>query len=277
MAEHDLIDGYRSALQRRLRFKSNVEEIADEVEDHLRSAVENLVRLGSDRDTAQRLTLARFGDPNLVARSFATTTTGGLCMPTRFTRVAGHLAIAAALAWVAVGVFSVFGQTSLVTEFSEVTYLFWAILILFAASATVVALVGLLRRAGAGGGWREWTATVILVLCVFALAAFAWFWPVGGALLTIGALIIVLRARAASLPLGASMWLLVIAFPAGTGLFFGLRLLQVGPVDEYGDYPVGFVAGIVLATVLFAFALARLGRWLAQEEPVDGPDRLVGV
>src|SRR5262245_37733318 len=124
MAEHDLIDGYRSALLRRLRFKSNVDEIADEVEDHLRSAVERLVRLGNDRDTAQRITLARFGDPVLVARSFATTTTGGLCMPTRFTRTAGYIAIAAAIAWMAAGAFSVFGQTSMVTEFSEVTYFF---------------------------------------------------------------------------------------------------------------------------------------------------------
>src|SRR5262245_38782359 len=192
MADHDLIDGYRLALLHRLRFRSNVDEIVDEVEDHLRSAVESLVRLGNDHDMAQRLTLARFGDPVIVARSFAITTTGGLCMPTRFTRAAGYIAIAAAIAWVAAGAFSVFGQTSMITEFSELTYFAWATVILFAALATFVALIGLLRRAGMGGGWLEWIATAILVLCVFALAAFAWFWPVGGALLSIGALLVVL-------------------------------------------------------------------------------------
>jgi hypothetical protein len=71
--------------------------------------------------------------------------------------------------------------------------------------------------------------------------------------------------------------LLVLAFPVGNGLFLGLRYLQVGPVDEYGDYPIGFVAGIVLATLLFAAALARLGRWLAREEPLDSADRMVGA
>jgi hypothetical protein len=69
----------------------------------------------------------------------------------------------------------------------------------------------------------------------------------------------------------------VLAFPVGTALFLGLSYLQVGPVDEYGDYPVGFVAGIVVAAVLFAAALARLGRWLAREEPLDGSDRMVGA
>jgi hypothetical protein len=247
------------------------------VEDHLRCAVESLVRLGNDRDAAQRLTLDRFGDPSIVAISFATTTTGGLCMPTRFTRAAGYLAIAAAIAWVAAGAFAIFGQTSLVTEFSESMYLLWAVLILFAAVATFVGLIGLLRRAGVGGGFTLWMVATVLAACVVALAAFAWFWPVGGGLLSVGALIVVLRARAAVLPLDSSIWLLVLAFPVGTALFLGLQFLQVGPVDEYGNYPVSFVAGIVLATLLFAGGLARFGRWMSQEDPIDISDPVVGV
>ena len=272
MAEHDLIDSYRAALRRRLPRWSHVDDVIDEVEDHLRSAVERLVRLGNDPDAAQRLTLERFGDPSIVARAFLTTPTGGLRMPTRFTRASGYIAIAAALAWIAAAAFTVFGQTSLVTEFSEVKYFAWAALILFAASATLIAFIGLLRRAGAASGARAWIPTAPLVASVFVLVAFAWFWPAGGTLLSLGSLIVVLRARAAALPLDASSWLLVLAFPAGTGLFLALRYLQVGPVDEYGDYPLGFVFGILLAALLFAAALARLGRWLTREEPFDGTD-----
>jgi hypothetical protein len=37
------------------------------------------------------------------------------------------------------------------------------------------------------------------------------------------------------------------------------------------------VAGIVLAALLFPAALARLGRWMAGEEPLDSTDRTVGA
>jgi hypothetical protein len=275
VAEHDLIGNYRAALRGRLPGWSHMDDVLDEVEDHLRSTVEQLVRLGNDHETAQRLTLARFGDPSLVAHAYATTRTGGLRMPSRLTRASGYVAIAAAIAWVVAGAFAVIGQTSLITEFSAAKYFVWAALILCAALATVVALFGLLRRAGAAGDWRAWIATALLVIGVLTLGGFAWFWPAGGALLAVAALIVVLRARAAALPMGASSWLLVFAFPAGTALFLGLRYLQVGPVDEYGDYPLGFVVGIVLATLLFAAALVGLGRWLTREEPLD--DRTVAV
>ena len=277
MAERDLIDDYRAALLVRLPGRSNVADIADEVEDHLRSAMEKLVRLGSDPDTAQRLTLERFGDPRIVAQAFLTNATGGVCMPTRFTRTAGYIAIAAAIAWVAAGAFTVFGPSGLLTEFSEPMYAVWAVLLLVATVTTLVAMIGLLRRAGTGSSGSGRLAAVLLVACVFMLTVFAWAWPAGGALLTIGALLVVLRARSAGLPLDASSWLLVVAFPVGTALFFVLRYLEVGPVDGYGDYPVAFVSGIGLAALLFAAALARVGRWLSREEPVDESDRMVGA
>jgi Zn-dependent protease len=83
-------------------------------------------------------------------------------------------------------------------------------------------------------------------------------------------------ARAAALPLDAWSWWLVLAFPAGIGLFLGLWLLRVGPVDEYGNYPLAFVSGTIVATVLFAGALARIGRWLSNEDPSD-EERLINV
>ena len=275
MAEPDLIDGYRAVLRRRLPRTSNMDDLLDEVEDHLRSTVEHLTRSGVDVPTAQRMTLERFGEPLVVARAYATTPTGGLRMPTRFTRAAGFVAIAAALGWLAVGAFAVFGPTSLLGEFSELQYAVWAAMILFTAMATIIAVLGLLRRAGAARSGSAWVAVPVLVACVFLLAAFAWFWPAGGALLTLGCLIAVLQARAAGLPTGVSIWLMVLAFPAGTGLFFALHSLEVGPVDEYGDRPLAFVLGIMLAAALFAVALARLGRWLAREVPLDRPDRAI--
>ena len=54
-------------------------------------------------------------------------------------------------------------------------------------------------------------------------------------------------------------------------------ILLTLPVDEYGNYPVAFFSGTIVAAVLFAAALARVGRWLAREVPLDGADGMLGA
>ena len=110
------------------------------------------------------------------------------------------------------------------------------------------------------GQWRARIATMPLLVCVLLLTAVAWSWPAGLALVTVGSLILVLRARAAALPLDASRWMLVLAVPVGTGLFLALWS---------GGHPLAVPAGVARAVLKFSAALARFGRWLTRETPLD--------
>ncbi len=101
MAEYVLIDGYVDTLRTRVRWRRDVDDLVAEVEDHLYSTVERFEATGTDSQLAQRKTLERFGDPDLVADAFASTPRGGIAVPTKFTRFAGLAAIFASVSWAA--------------------------------------------------------------------------------------------------------------------------------------------------------------------------------
>lgn len=81
MAGHDLIEVYMQQLRASLRWRLDVDDLVDEAADHLHQTTARLIRAGADPAAAQTETLARFGDPTLVAHSFARTAYGGLAMP----------------------------------------------------------------------------------------------------------------------------------------------------------------------------------------------------
>ncbi len=93
--DHDLIDGYLMELRRALRWRADLDDVCAEVEDHLRENAERLVATGVAPAEAQRRTLECFGDLGMVARSFAATPSGGLAVPTTFTRRSGRIAVGA--------------------------------------------------------------------------------------------------------------------------------------------------------------------------------------
>lgn len=272
MASPDLIDAYAARLGRLLRWRPDAANLVDETTDHLRSAAGQLIRDGADPLQAQRIILERFGDAALVARSFAVTAAGGLRMPTRFTRAAGHAALAAAVAWLAAGAAAVFGHTELL-GWSAVGYYAWSVVAAMAAAGTLVTVAGSLARAGAGRGTWCGAAVALAGLAVAALAAVPWFWPLGGALLTGATAIAIGQLRAARLPVLWPAWLAPAAFPAGFACFAALDYLRAGPADSYGDYQVASLAGFAVGAVLLALSLVGLGRWLRRETPLTCPSR----
>ena len=61
MAGYDLIDSYLGELAERLRWRRDVDELIDELGDHLWARAEELELAGEELDVAQRAALERFG------------------------------------------------------------------------------------------------------------------------------------------------------------------------------------------------------------------------
>ena len=101
MAEYAVIDRYLSELEREVRWIRDAEDIIEEVTDHLLEAVAVHTRRGLDRIAAQKRALTEFGDPTLVGRAFASTRSGGIAMPTEFTRRSGVALVASSFLWLA--------------------------------------------------------------------------------------------------------------------------------------------------------------------------------
>ena len=100
MARHALIDRYVDTMRDRIRWRRDLDDLVSEIEDHLYSSVELLLATGVDADAAQRTTLDRFGDPEVLAVAYASTPSGGIAMPTRTTRLYGTIAAIAATLWI---------------------------------------------------------------------------------------------------------------------------------------------------------------------------------
>jgi len=268
MADSDLISEYVTALRTSLRSRPDVDDLASEVDDHLRCAAVRLQARGLDPATAQREVLARFGDATLVSHAFATTASGGTVMPTRLTRTAGTFAIAAAVAWVAVA------PAALICAGSadwQAHYFILALTALVASVCTTVALFGLLRRAGSAGVLAA-VALTLAILGTVVLGVVTWAWLVGVAFLTIASIIIVRemhRARIGTLP---GRVLLIAAWPIGVAVAVALEALRVGPIDSYGDAYLGQLIGLATGALLYAAGVFVSGRWLRSETAIDQAD-----
>ncbi len=189
-------------------------------------------------------------------------------MPTRLTRIAGTFALVGALVWLLAG------SAALLSAWDPGNDWYWAyytmaILAFVAAACTTVALFGLLRRAG--GGWLTVVAVVLAILGTLMLGVATWAWIVGVSLLTIAALVAILRLRTARFGSGAAGWLLVAAWPIGIGLAILLSVLKVGTPDSGGYYILAQVIGFAAGCTLSAVALAATGRRLRSEQPADVP------
>lgn len=90
-----LISAYLDELRSTLGERADVDDVLDEIEDHLRSSVDVFIRSGASRDEAERTALERFGSSELVARTFAEEAKRGGAVSTTFTRRAGLAAMLA--------------------------------------------------------------------------------------------------------------------------------------------------------------------------------------
>jgi hypothetical protein len=273
MAEHDLIDGYLEELRRRLHWRDDADELVAEMEDHLRTATEDLVRDGLDRADAERAVLGRFGEPVRVARELSTTPSGGLAAPSEWSRAAGAAAMVSAGAWLGV-LFSWVASTALSGSGrwelpEQLLYMAGAACLLAALGTTLMAWLGLRSRLGGLGA----VGLVGRGLCTAACAAgvVAWFLPGWQGLLGAGSALVAIAAWRTGGSHRGAVATAGVAWVAGLGTWAVLRWLEVGPVDEWGDYPVAVVSGLSVGCLLAAAGLFGLGRWMHGEEPADLP------
>jgi hypothetical protein len=269
--DHGLIDTYVESMRRSLRWRRDVDDVIDEIEDHLRERVGRLVASGVAPGEAQRQTLARFGDLATVSRSFAQAPTGGLAVPTRATRTAGLVGLGASVAWVAAIVGGAAGgHTELLTAWTLERYQIWLVLLVVAAGLTTVTVAGVLLRAGRLRRPAGVVAVVVGALVTAALAQLAW--AVTGIMVLFGfALLVGFRGDAGTAdrfvrPMRAlgGAWLLGIV-----AVYLGDEVYQVGPVNTYGDHALAWLLPFCACAATSALTLALVGVRLSTERPAD--------
>jgi hypothetical protein len=293
---HALVEDYLAALGWQVAWRRDAEQVVAEVADHLHTATDRLVATGVNPVAAQHRVLHAFGDPDVVAVAFATTPRGGIAVPTRFTRTAGALGVAAGLWWLLWGAaLLVTSAAVMVDEFRyiEVAGLvawfgFLATLVV-AVPLTYATVAGLLVRGGAGAGDRWLLATGLLAGVTVVFGAIGWagialpwetLWLPWLLLLAPAALAsaVVWRLRRAQLPALGSDWLLLLAWPVGLGASFALQTWHVGPLDASTlTYRAAGGLGGSLGPLLIGIGLLARAWWLAREIPAALPGPATAV
>ena len=272
MADYALIDGYLDSLRVSVRWRRDVDDVVAEMRDHLYSAVERLDGRGTDVHLAQRQTLDRFGDPSLVARSLASTPTGGLAMPTNDTRFAGLMGMWAGALMLLLPI----GWTlSMIAEersgdwggVERAFFITGAFALLGSAALGLLLLIGLTKRHG-GFGVPGYVGLGLVALGIpaslIAWWIFGWGMLYGAGLAVFGVLMLgrQISPRVPTFALGFGML-------AGVGAFVLLDAIEIGFRDSYGDYPVALAIGAWVMCGVTAYGFYSIGSWLRSEEPVD--------
>ncbi|MDQ4212781.1 permease prefix domain 1-containing protein [Microbacterium capsulatum] len=175
-AGNGLIEDYLVALRQGMRGRGDLQDLVDEVADHLYTAAERLEALGTDPREAHARALARFGEPRLVASLLTSTPSKGTVLSLFFARRLPVVAALASLTWALAAVSSFFGLTELSGSWDPQRYLVSAALIGAACLLTALVLVGVNIRAK---GRVDPPAVAITGLALFAtLAALLLAWVV---------------------------------------------------------------------------------------------------
>jgi len=266
MAGYELIDAYLVGLRRRLAWRPDVDDVVAEAGDHLYSAVERLIDDGSSRAAAQRDVLDRFGDSTTVASAFAATSSGGLAIPTTFTRRAGFAALVAAGLWVGVAGLWLASEV-LPDESAMIAWRLGWICLLGASASTMVVMIGLRRRHGGLGP----LGTVALILAGLGVVAtvFGWFVMGWGVLFAVGMLLLALAVHSRDVAPRAAVIAFGGAWSVGVITWSVLRALEVGPRNEWGDYEIVSPVAVAVGVTVLVPGLLGLGRWLSRETPVN--------
>ncbi len=272
----DVIAEYLDVLRVRLGSRRDVEDLIAEAEDHLRAHVDALVRSGCDATEAMTLALRSFGDPNVVARSYFTTRTGRLAVPTEGTRAAGSFAVVGAALWVVFLVVRLSGhllEQTFEGPVADYVFYFAGVFVLAGASFLTCAVAfGIRDRHGRAFGPVGAIGVGALMIGAMSTLVIGWAVPVWMTLLGVGtacvAVSMLRRPVAPRLP----AILLALALPSGVATLVVARALELGRPDEFGEYQVATIAGLAVGCVLIGFALLTISRWLAREQPfVDIP------
>lgn len=268
----DPIDAYLNALRQSLRNQSDRDDLVAEAEDHLREAVERRVLAGDERSLAHELALIEFGDAALVARALVHTRLHRVPQPTPGTRAAGRLGQWAGIAWLLALVTFVYQLTA--NPWSVDRYLAFQLVACTSTLLTSLLIIGLFARAGA---LRSPALMLTLPLSLVAQAGntvLTWMWPITNLQLALTLWLALLECRRAGLWPGHGVGRLsVLIWPLAALVSRAGSLLRIGPLDEYGDYPLLDSWAFSCAAAAFALACWLIGSALASE-PVDEAARV---
>jgi hypothetical protein len=281
MARLDLVDTYLAALAERMRWRSDLEDVLAEAEDHLYTTVERLTVGGSTVEAAQVAALHRFGRPDVIATAYARTSQGGLAMPTRFTHSGGTLAIASAVLWSVVLVaWWLAGAAGMTPSDPELTaaYLIYGVgaaALLGAGVTSVLSMLAVDQRLGGLGVLGKAGLAVMSLSVVLSLAA--WVFLAWGIALAAGTAFFAAAMRGH----GQAPRTATLAFGAGPTIgvitWMIVRAAQGLPLTYTGLWGADWAGNLLAITVglaLLAVGLLGIGRWLRSEHPVfdDGSD-----
>ena len=265
MARYALIDGYLDTMRSEMRWLRDLDDVVYEMEDHLYSAVEHLVTRGTEPDSAQRTTLDRFGEPKVLAAVYASTSNGGIAVPTRTTRRAGTFAFIAAGSWLAAA-----GAFALETTFTDQWQAYYGVfsaLILAGGVFTLLTMMGVGKRLGGLGA----VGMIALAIAGLGVAAslVAWAIPLWMGLQGIGYLVFATAVRSRDTAPRPSTLAVASGFIIGVAVFIVANLAKIGWTDSYGDYPLAWAIGAATGLLILGGGLIGWGTWLRSEEPAD--------
>ncbi len=257
MAEYALIDSYLDVVSRRLEYRPDAVDLRDELADHLLESATRAIAAGLDRESAQRSTLDRFGDPNIVAGMLAAVPTKGIDMVHTLGRSAGILALISAALWVIVIFAGPFGLVSyLDTSTSEGEVLWQGIVQAIAVLATGVALVALNLRSS--NRMDALTGVVLVAAFMAVLSSFfvPWFFLAWGMYLAAALAISIARLSGDPAAKGIVSALLLVIAPLMlmVGSLVGLQALGLDAAA--GDPTSRDIAQAGLVTLLGAGVIA---------------------
>lgn len=270
MSEHDIIDRRLAELAALTGWHPHQADLMAEATDHLVTRAEDLCR--TDRLSwadAQTRAVEAFGQPLDVAVAAARSRSGGLALPTRFTRTCGAVAFIGGLVLPTCAATLLLAGDSFLPEAA-----FGALVMLAFAGLAAVAfgLVGVVDRVGSSepakalaiGGALVWAA---LVATVYGWAAIT---------LLILPFVAVLLVRWQRL-IGRTSWLawvVVGAVPAATAFALCLWVFGDRTIDEWGMY-WGAELAMLLAVLVIGIGSLAIGRELYRETPA--PAELVAA
>ena len=160
----------------------------------------------------------------------------------------------AALGWLVVGGY---GLSEVIAEDSsenwEISYSVFAITLLLGSLFSVVAVWGVTRPSR-----HPLVRLIGLAVCALGVLStvVAWALPLWMTLFAVGYALVALGSRSSRRPVA----LLAAAQLLGmTTMFIGLTA-ELGPRDEYGDYPVVFGIGLVVTAATTLMSLHQLDR-----------------
>jgi hypothetical protein len=265
VARYALIDGYLDTMRSEMRWRRDLDDVVYEMEDHLYSAVEHLVTRGTEPDSAQRTTLDRFGEPKVLAAVYASTSNGGIAVPTRTTRRAGTFAFIAAGAWLAAA--GAFVLETTFTDQWQVYYGAFSALILGGGVFTLLAMLGVGKRLGGLGP----VGAIALTIAGLGVAAslVAWAVPFWMGLQGIGYLVFASAVRSRDTAPRPSTLAVASGFIIGTAVFVVANFAKIGWTDSYGDYPLAWAIGAATGLLILGGGLIGWGTWLRSEQPAD--------